>query len=183
MLESALIALIIFGAALEAFLSFGKGYLLGTRQNAALDESIKGAQADLLASKKKIDERRAALKAAADDADRARGEMQEADKLFAESQKVIPTLVHVIGMPYSGMRFRASVSKDLPPSPVRSQKMIWGCNNFVEVWADDLGAAAALAAKQFQEKQGYKVGELVPFDPEPRPAAEAAPQPLPEAAA
>jgi len=176
MLQSALVALIIFGVVLEVVLNFGKDYLLGTRKHAALDESIQKAMEDLRVSRQKIEDRRAALRAAGEDADRQKASLQAAEKAFQESQKVVPTLVHTIGMPYSGALFRAAVSKDLPPKPDRSQQRIWACKNFVEVWADDIETAKRLIAKQFQEKQGYKVEELTACAPE-------APRPVPEAAA
>ena len=176
MLQSALVVLIIFGVVLEALLNFGKDFLLATRKHAALDEEIQKAQEDLRVSKQKIEDRRATLRAAIEEADRQKSDLQAAEKAFQESQKVVPTLVHTIGMPYSGARFRAMVTKDLPPKPDRSQQRIWTCKNFVEVWADDIDAARTAITKQFQEKQGYKVGELVACAPE-------APRPVPEVAA
>lgn len=174
MLQSALVALIAFGVVLEVLLNFGKEFLLGTRQQAALDTSIQQAQEDLRASKQKIEDRRAALKAAVQEAEHQRGALQAADKAFQESQKVVPVLIHVIGIPYSGVRFRAPVSKELPLKPDPSQKMIWSCKNFIEVWADDETAARAAIAKQFQEKQGYKVGEMTACAPETAPLPEVA---------
>ena len=169
MLQSALVALIAFGVVLEAVLIFGKEFLLGTRQQEKLDASIQEAQQDLRVSQQKIDDRRATLKAALREADHQRGVLQAADKQFQESQKVVPVLVHTIGTPYSGACFRAPVSKELPPKPAPSQTMIWSCKNFIEVWADDEAAARAALAKQFQEKQGYKVGELTACAPETGP--------------
>lgn len=174
MLQSALVALIAFGVVLEALLMFGKELLLGTRQQEKLDSSIQEAQQDLRASQQKIEDRRAALKAAVQDAERQRGVLQAAEKEFQESQKIVPVLVHTIGIPYSGMRFRAPVSKELPLKPDPSQTMIWTCKNFIEVWADDEAAARAAVAKQFQEKQGYKVGELTACAPETGPVPEVA---------
>lgn len=174
MLQSALVALIAFGVVLEAFLIFGKEFLLGTRQQEKLEASLQEAQQDLRASKQKIDDRRAALKAAIQEAEHQRGVLKAADQAFQESQKIVPVLVHTIGIPYSGMRFRAPISKELPLKPDASQKMIWTCKNFLEVWADDEAAAKAAVAKQFQEKQGYKVGELTAVTPEAPPLPEVA---------
>ncbi|HTP85012.1 MAG TPA: hypothetical protein VMQ11_18810 [Alphaproteobacteria bacterium] len=172
MLQTALVILILCGVALEALLNFGKQFLLGERKHATLEEQIQKAQEDLRVSQKKIEERRTELRAAVDDFERTKSTLQDAEKAFQESQKVVPTLVHVIGMPYSGARFRALVTKDLPPKPDRSQQRIWACNNFIEVWADDINAAKLAIAKQFQEKQGYKVGELTACAPEaPRPVS------------
>jgi hypothetical protein len=176
MLQTALIILMLLGAALEVLLNFGKDYLLGTRKHEKLDEEIQKAQQDLKVSQQKIEERRKTLRAANEDAERQKSTLQTAEKAFQESQKVVPTLVHVIGMPHSGALFRASVTKDLPVKPDRSQQRIWACNNFIEVWADDINAAKTAIAKQFQERQGYKVSELTPCAPE-------APRPLPEVAA
>jgi hypothetical protein len=166
MLQSALVALIAFGVVLEIFLNFGKDLLLGRRQQEKLDTSIQQAQEDLRASKQKIEDRRAALKAAVEEAERQRGVLQAAEKAFQESQKVVPVLIHVIGLPHSGMRFRAPVSKELPLKPDPSQKMIWSCKNFIEVWGEDEAAARTAIAKQFQEKQGYKIGEMTACAPE-----------------
>src|SRR5215469_2216607 len=176
MLQTALVILIMVGVALEVLLNFGKDFLLGTRKQATLEESIQKAQEDLKVSKQKIDERRTTLRACIEDADRQKHTLQESEKAFQETQKIVPTLVHTIGMPYSGALFRASVEKDLPTKPDRSQQKIWACKNFIEVWADDASAAKAAIAKQFQERQGYKVGELKPCTPE-------APRPVPEVAA
>lgn len=167
MLESALIAVFLLGVALELLLTFGKEYLLGTRKQLALEEKLEQATADLRASQQKIDERRQVLRAAADEAYRQKAELKDADKAFQESQKVVPTLIHVIGMPHDGARFRATITKDLPTKPERSQKQIWTCNNLLEVWAVDGEAAKTAVAKQFQEKQGYKVGEIMALEVEP----------------
>src|SRR5579883_2406180 len=113
MLQTALVILVLCGIALEVLLNFGKHLLLGTRKHEALEEQIQKAQEDLRVSQKKIEERRATLRAAVEDADRTKADLQAAEKAFQESQKVVPTLVHVIGMPYSGARFRAMVTKDL----------------------------------------------------------------------
>ncbi len=176
MLQTALVILVLCGIALEVLLNFGKHLLLGTRKHEALEEQIQKAQEDLRVSQKKIEERRATLRAAVEDADRTKADLQAAEKAFQESQKVVPTLVHVIGMPYSGARFRAMVTKDLPAKPDRSQQRIWACKNFIEVWADDANAAKVAIAKQFQEKQGYKVSDLTECAPE-------APRPVPGVAA
>ena len=176
MLQTALIVLILCGVALEVLLNFGKDFLLGRRRHEVLDEQIQKAQEDLKVSQQKINERRTELRAAIEDFDRTKATLQAAEKDFQESQKVVPTLVHVIGIPYSGLRFRAFVTKDLPPKPDRSQQRIWACKNYIEVWADDANAAKTAIAKQFQEKQGYKVSELTGSAPE-------APRPLPEVAA
>jgi Tfp pilus assembly protein PilN len=176
MLHTALLLLILCGVALEVLLNFGKHLLTGTRKHAVLEEQIQKAQEDLRVSQQKIEERRAALRAAVQDFDRTKSNLQAAEKAFQDSQKVVPTLVHVIGIPYSGVRFRAMVTKDLPPKPDRSQQRIWACNNFIEVWADDANAAKAAITKQFQEKQGYKVSDLNECAPE-------APRPVPGVAA
>lgn len=167
--------LFVIGVALEVFLIVGKDYLLGTRRQAALEESIQQTQTDLRVSKEKIAQRRAELLAAADEAERQRARIQEADKIFAESQKALPDLIYVLGQSGAGVRFRARILKDLPAVPDRSQKLIWSCKNFVEVWAEDAVTARAMIAKQFQEKQGYGIGELVALDtPAPPQVMEAA---------
>ena len=170
----ALMGLVGLAVALEILLNFGREFLLGTRRQAALDAQIQQAQADLRVSQQRIEERRKALRAAADDADHQRAALKAADQAFAESQKVTQSLVHVVGQPLSGTRFRAPITKDLPPTPDRSQKMIWSCNNFIEVWAADIDEAKALLAKQFQEKQGYKVGEPAVCAPDVPPVGEVA---------
>src|SRR5215472_16852909 len=97
MLESALVVLFVFGVLLEGLLAFGKEHLVGTNKQAALDEKLQQAQQDLRESSKKIQERKAALRAAGDEFNRTKSQLQDAEKAFQESQKVVPTLVHVIG--------------------------------------------------------------------------------------
>lgn len=176
MLQSAVIALFLFGVALELLLTFGREYLVGTRKQAALEEKLEQAKADLNASQKKIDERRQALRQTGDEVNRQKADLKAAEAAFQESQKVVPTLIHTIGQPHEGARFRAIVSKELPLKPDRAQKQIWTCKNFIEVWAVDGDAAKTAITKQFQEKQGYKIGDVVALEPEPA-------RPIPGAAA
>ena len=51
--------------------------------------------------------------------------------------------------------------KYLPATPEPSQKLIWSCPNFVDVWASDVHAARQTAETQFQAKQDYDFGEFV----------------------
>ena len=153
-------ALVVFAIALEVFLFLGKDYLLNARRRNALEASLRQAYADLQAAQKRLEEGRAALIAAIEDADGQRSQMRDADRAFAESHKVMPTLIHTLGHPGSGLRFRAPMAKELPAAPEPSQEVIWGCTNVVEVWAETADAARALAARQFAPKRGYAAGAL-----------------------
>jgi hypothetical protein len=156
-------ALFIIAAALELFLFLGKDYLLDTRRRAALEASLRQSYVDLQEAKKRIEVERAVLIAAIDEADRQRAALSEADEAFARSQKIMPSLIHTLGERNSGIRFRAPLSKQLPPTPEASQKLIWSCRNFVDVWASDLHAARQTAEKQFRTKLDYDVGEFTPM--------------------
>lgn len=169
-------ALFLFALAIEAFLFLGKDYVLDTHRRVALESSIRQGHDDLKESNKRMAARRQELLAAIDDAERRRSDIQKADRAFAESQKVLPTLIHVFGSPAAGTRFRATVAKELPATPERSQKLIWACKNFVDVYAPDVETARALLSSQFQERHGYIVSEPVAAD-------SAAPSPPREAAA
>ncbi len=158
-------ALFILAVAIELFLLVGKDYVLDTRRRAALEASIRQAHDDFKESKKRIDAARAGLIAAIDEAERRRANMLEADKAFASSQKMMPVLIHALGLVDTGACFRAPLSKQLPSQPEASQQLIWSCKNFVEVWAGDANTAAQMLSRQFQFKQGYDVGELVAQEP------------------
>lgn len=159
-------ALCLFAAVVEIFLFVGKDYLLDTRRRAALESSLRQAYADLQEAKSRIAAKREVLLAAIDDAERQRVDLHEADKAFARSQKIMPTLIHTLGDPNTGMRFRAPIAKMLPATPDRSQQVIWQCNNFVDVWAHDVQSARQMVDAQFRVKHDYDVGEFVPMPPE-----------------
>jgi hypothetical protein len=164
-------ALFIVAVAVEVFLFAGKDYVLDTRRRAALEASLRQSYVDLQEAKKRIEAERAALIAAIDEADRQRAALNEADKAFARSQKIMPSLIHVLGERNSGVRFRAPLAKHLPATPEASQKLIWSCRNYLDVWAGDVHTARQTAEKQFHTKQDYDVGEFVAM-PSPTPAAE-----------
>jgi hypothetical protein len=152
--------LFAFAAGLEAFLMFGKEYLLDESKLVEMEQSLQQAYADLREAKTRHDTKRADLKTAIDDRERQTKLIREEDKRFTASLKLLPTLIHTIGQPYDGQRFRAKISKELPHVPDKNQKLIWDCPNLVEVWSTDLGSAQAAVAKQFPAKQGYTVEDL-----------------------
>lgn len=164
-------ALFIVAVAVELFLFLGKDYLLDTRRRAALEASLRQSYVDLQEAKKRIEVERAGLIAAIDEADRQRAALSEADQAFVRSQKIMPNLIHTLGERNSGIRFRAPLVKHLPATPEPSQKLIWSCPNFVDVWASDVHAARQTAEKQFRAKQDYDVGEFVAM-PSPAPEPE-----------
>ncbi|HEX9462494.1 MAG TPA: hypothetical protein VGB82_07830 [Alphaproteobacteria bacterium] len=169
-------ALFVVSVALEVFLFIGKDYVLNTRRRVALEATLRQTYADLQESKKRIAARRAGLIAAIDDAEQQLSDLREADKAFESSRKVFPTLIHMVGETDIGVHFRAPVSKQLPAAPDASQRIIWTCKNFIDVWAYDSEEARRTVAKQFQFEQGYDVGELVAVETQ-------APTALQEAAA
>jgi hypothetical protein len=154
-------ALFIFAVAAEVFLILGKDYLLDTRRRAALEASLRQSYVDLQEAKKRIEMERAGLMAAIDEADRQRAARSAADEAFERAQKITPNLIHVLGERNSGIRFRAPLVKHLPATPEPSQKLVWSCRHFVDVWASDVHAARYTAEKQFPAKQDYDVGEFV----------------------
>lgn len=161
MILSVLFALAV---AAELFLFVGKDYLLNKRRHMAIEASVRQVYVDLKESETRIEARRAALLAAVNAADARLANMIEADKSFATSHKVMPVLVHTVGDVGAGLRFRASLSKELPATPEASQQLIWRCKNLVEVWAADIGSARDLASKQFRDGQGYDIGEFIAVD-------------------
>jgi len=165
---------LIIAVALEALLLVGQDKLFDSKKLADMEAELEKTYGDLREAKKRIDDRQIALRTVNVDAERQRKQIQEADKAFAESQKVMPKLIHVIGTPNPGPCFRAPITKTLPANPDRAQKAVWGCTNFIEVWADDVVTAKATAERQFQEKQGYKIGEMVAFQPPQPPLLKAA---------
>ena len=172
MLLSALFAVAVV---LEAFLFIGKDWLPDARRRSELAASVRQAHADLKESQKRVADARARLMAAVDAAEHRRSALREADEAFAKSQRVLPTLVHVLGDVNVGGCFRAPIAKALPANAEVAQLTLWGCNNVVDVWAGDLHAARTLAARQFPPKRGYTLGDFVEIQPpaaaEPRQAA------------
>jgi len=159
--------------ALEALLLLGQDRLFNTQKLAEMEAELEKTYGDLREAKKRIDDRQILLRTANIDAERQRKQIQEADKAFADAQKTMPNLIHVLGTPNPGPCFRALITKTLPANPDRSQKIVWACTNFLEVWADDAAAAKASAERQFSEKQGYKVGEMMPVVPDKPPVLQA----------
>jgi len=159
--------------AAEVLLFLGKDYLLGTRGRAALETALRQSYAELQDARRRLEGARAALVAAANEAENRRAQLQEADRAFQQSQKVVPTLIHTIGDRNERLRFRAPLAKRLPPDAEPGQKLVWSCHNFVDAWAGDIDTARQMAARQFQAKHGYTVGEFVA---QPRDGAAAEPQ-------
>lgn len=157
--------LFLFAVAVELFLLLGKDHLLDTRRRTALEASLRQAYTDLQEAKTRIAAQRAAVLAAIEEDERQRADRHEADRAFAAAQKIMPTLVHTLGERNTGLRFRAPLSKVLPATPEPSQKLIWSCKNFVDVWAGDAAGARAVAERQFQIKQDYDVGTFTAMPP------------------
>jgi hypothetical protein len=151
---------------LEAFLLFGRDFVLDKSRVAALEASLRQTYDDLKESKKRILERRNELIAAGDAAERQVAEAREATKTLEGSRKVLPTLVHCVGQVGDGSCFRAPITKELPAMPDEAQKLIWECKNFVVVWAGSRDEAERLVDQQFPFKLGYDVGEFVAVETE-----------------
>lgn len=162
-----LAALLVCAAALEALLLFGKEFILDERKVEELEKSLQQAYGDQREAKTRFDAKRAELLKTVEDRERQTKLIRETDKAFAASQKLLPTLIHTIGQAYDGLRFRATISKELPPMADKNQRLIWDCPNLVEVWSTDLETAQAALAKQFPAKQGYTVGELAIVETKP----------------
>jgi hypothetical protein len=169
-------ALLLFAVAVEVFLFVGKDHLLDTRRRAALEASLRQVYTDLQEAKKRIETKRADMLQAVEEGERQRAELQDAARAFAAAQKIMPTLVHTLGEPNTGTRFRALLTKHLPATPEDSQKLIWSCKNYVDVWAGDAATARQTAERQFQIKQDYDIGEFTAMPSQP-------PAPLREEAA
>ena len=168
-------ALFLIAVALEVFLFAGKGFLPHARLCASLEGQLRKAYADLKESQKRVEAARAGLRTATDAAARRGTELRAADEAFAKAQIVTPTLVHTVGQPGAGGCFRAPVSKPLEAGAEKSQQALWGCRNFIDVWADNVDTARALVERQFAPKRGYAVGEFVAAQAdEPAPPQKAA---------
>ena len=172
-------ALFMAGLALEIFLLVGRDYLLKTRRRAAFEDSLRKAQEDCQEARKRIEERRADFRAAADQAERQRAEIAKADEAFAKAQKTMPTLTYTLGEKGDGTRFRAAISKTLPAKAEAAQRLVWSCENFVDVWAINVETAAQVAGTQFPAKHGYVIGEFATMMPAPEAPAESSPETLP----
>ena len=159
--------------AAELLLFLGKDRLLGTRGRAALETALRQSYADLKEVRRRLEGARAALTDAVGEAEEKRAQLREADHAFEQSQKVVPTLIHTIGDRNDRLCFRAPLAKRLPPEAERGQKLVWSCTNFVDVWANDIETARQMAARQFQTKHGYSIGEFVAF---PRDGAASEPE-------
>ena len=157
--------------AVELLLLFGKDRLLGTRRRTALETALRQSYADLQEAKKQIDAARAALLQAIENADGERSRRLEADRAFKRSQKILPNLIHTLGDSGTGTRFRAPLSRQLPPKPEPSQELVWSCKNFVEVWAGDAETARRTAVRQFSTTHHYEIGEFTAL-PRPETARE-----------
>jgi hypothetical protein len=151
---------------LEAFLLFGRDFVLNTRRVAALEASLRQTYDDLKESKKRIGDRREELIGAVDEAERRVADAREATKTLEASRKLLPTLVHCVGQVGDGSCFRAPITKELPAIPDEAQKLIWECENFVIVWAGSRDEAERLVGQQFPFKLGYDVGEFVAVETE-----------------
>jgi hypothetical protein len=160
-------ALFVIAVILEAVLFLGADKLLDTRRRSALQESLEKAMADLQEARGRVEQKRAALRGAVEEAGRALAEREKADAELAESRKHVPTLVYLLGEVGSGQRYRAPLSKELPPTAEPPQKLVWACRNFVEVWASSADSASGIATSQFSPQLGYAVGEFTAVTSEP----------------
>ena len=158
-------ALFLCVAAVECFFLLGQDYLLGTRQRAALETALRQSYIDLQTTRKRLESARAVLVAAIDEAEKQRAQLQDAERAFQQSQKILPNLIHTLGTRGDGMRFRAAISKRLPPKPEPAQGLLWSCQNFLDVWAGDIETARQMAARQFPGKQQYAIGEFAATAP------------------
>jgi len=174
-------ALLLCVVAVECFFLLGQDYLLGTRRRAALEAALRQSYVDLQTMRKRLESARAVLVAAIDEVEKQRAQLQDADRAFQQSQKILPNLIHTLGTPGDGMRFRAAIGKRLPPQPEAAQGLLWSCQNFVDVWAGDIETARQMATRQFPAKQQYVIGEFAATSP--KRATEAPPPPRQEKAA
>jgi hypothetical protein len=161
-------ALFVVAAALEATLLVASDILFGAGRTKALEAEIRQTQEDLKEAAKRLE--------AHNEGERLLASMSEIDKQVAQTMRVRPVLIHTAGQGGTGMRFRASVSKQLPPEPEPKQKLIWDHDNYVEVWTDNVDTARQVAVRQFAPEAGYTVGEFTMIAPPLAPEAAAVPE-------
>lgn len=171
-----LMALFMVAAALEATLLVASDILFGAGRTKALEAEIRQTQEDLKEAAKRLKDRSSRLHEAHHDGERLLASMNEIEKQASQTLRVRPVLVHTAGQGGTGMRFRASVSKQLPPEPEPKQKLIWDHDNYVEVWTDNADAARQVAVRQFAPEAGYTVGEFAMIAPPLAPETAAVPE-------
>lgn len=148
-----------FATAVEVLNLVAPDFLAGLHREAALKESIAKTQVEIAESEKRLHSLRAGLRNAHLDVHRAADGLEKLDEKFAERRRVDPILVYPIASTNkTSGRYRAPLSKVLPPEPEESQTLIWAKTAFVEVEANGPEEAHRIALRQFPAQHGYVIG-------------------------
>jgi len=151
-----------FALAVEVLNFTAREFLSGVRREDVLKSAIRQTQKDLAEADEKISGIKSKLRHALNDLDKVKTAYHETEKEIARRNRVDPLLVHLVGAEAgTGFRFRAQITKVLPEKPDPNQTVLWGKDNFVEVWATTEDEARATAVGQFPTKQGYTIGSFV----------------------
>lgn len=169
-----LVLILVGGLAVvvELFNFFAKDLFFGGRATEAIKESIRKTQSELRAADKKLDSLRTSRRGVVAEFERATSKVEDLDKELRRTPDVPPALVHMLASTTGfGSRYRASITKTLPPDADENQVLLWKYAAFVDVTADGADEASATARRQFPESHGYNIG---PFAPVVTPSVESA---------
>lgn len=158
---------VVAGAALLCEVAIYMGSeLFGTaHREATLKEEISKLHHDLTQGEKKIESMKASTRTAGADFDAARQEIARLEHELLKRKTVPPVFVYRVGPPSpTQLRYRAPLTKRLPPEPEPHQALIWKTPCLVETWAHTPRQASQQAVQQFRTELGYAVGGFVRRD-------------------
>lgn len=148
----------------EAFNLLGRDIFFGGRAQEAIKESIRKTQSELRAADKKLDSLRATRRGVVAELERTTQKIEDIEKELRRTPDVPPALIHSVATTGFGGRYRATLSKTLPPEADENQVLLWKHNAFVEVAAAGPEEAYDAARRQFPESHGYAIGRFTPVD-------------------
>ncbi len=158
-----ILAVLIAAALVVEVLNFiAREFFSGVRREEALKAELNQIGADLDKAADKLGALKNDLRKGLADLDLAKTGYHDAEKEISRRQRLQPVLVYLLGAETGmGFRFRAPVTKALPAEPDAHQKLLWGRENFVEVWTASEDKARSFASDQVPAKQGYTIGAFV----------------------
>lgn len=161
----AIAVLLATGAMLEVIRPLLPELFANLHRENDLRESIRLAQADGVAARKRADALAGAANAVREEAARAQAAHDDIEREMEQRRKVPPVLVFLAGSvdEVAGgahRAFRATITKKLKHEPEPNQIAIWSRPCFVEAHCFSAAEAKIEAHLQFPAAHGYAVGRF-----------------------
>ena len=167
---------LFFGAALAELIIFmGPALFSSANREAKLKEENTKLHHDIAHMDKKLDAAKAATAKTVTEIERLKQESAKLQNQMDDRRIITPILVYRIAQPSPILhRFRATVTKELPPEADPQQLLIWKAPAVIETWAMTPDQATGQANHHFRKELGYTIEPFARTD-EPAAAPGAAP--------